>query len=160
MWLKAPALVLALLAASSCGSNSSTSNSSSNATGAGTRTPAGGLLVAPPAGHRGTTFTFTFRAPQTAGRHGRTRTAYMLAVATRFRTGCLADRTIPVANAVKGAEVTVALDPMKIGGLWCRGTYTAWVTEVQMPYCSPGTMCPQFVRVVATVGRTTFRVTS
>jgi hypothetical protein len=165
MRLKAPSVVLAatlaVLAASSCGSSSSTSNSSSSATGSRPGTPAAGeLLVAPSSGHRGTTFTFTFKAPQSAGRHGSTRTEYTLAVATRFRTGCLAERTVPVENAVKGADVTISLDPMKSGGLWCRGTYTARVTEVQMPYCSPGTMCPQFVRVVATVGRTTFRVTS
>src|SRR5205085_570487 len=98
MWLKAPPVVLAAtlaaLAASSCGSSSSTSSSKSSAT----RAPAaGGLLVTPTSGHRDTSFTFTFKAPQTAGRHGTAQTLYTLAVSAPVQTGCLADRTIPVA---------------------------------------------------------------
>jgi hypothetical protein len=164
MWLKAPAVVLAAtlaaLAASSCGS-SSTSSTSASSTSSGARSPANGqLIVTPTSGHRNTSFTFTFTAPQTAGRHGASQIVYSLTAAARFRTGCLAARTVPVANALKGSEVTVTLDPVRIGGLWCPGTYAARVTELRMPYCAAGTMCPQFIQVVATVGRTTFRVTA
>jgi hypothetical protein len=165
MWLKAPAMVLAAtlaaLAASSCGSSNSTSSKSASSTSSGARAPAHGkLTVTPTSGHRSTRFTFSFTAPQTAGRHGTTQTVYTLTVAAPFRTGCLADRTASVANAVKGAEASITLDPGKLGGLWCEGTYAARVTELQTPYCAAGTMCPQFIRVVATVGRTTFRVTA
>jgi hypothetical protein len=165
MWLKAPSVVLAAtlaaLAASSCGSSNSTSSgSSSPGTGAARAPGTGKLTVTPVAGRRNTSFTFAFTAPQTAGRHGTTQTVYTLAVTGRFRTGCLADRTVPVAHALKNTEVMITLDPVKIGGLWCPGTYRARVTEIRMPYCATGTMCPQFIQVVATVGRTTFRVTS
>jgi hypothetical protein len=34
------------------------------------------------------------------------------------------------------------------------------VVEVQGPVCNAGTMCPQYLRVVGTVGETTFRVSS
>lgn len=163
MWLKAPsgvlAAALAALAASSCGSSNTTSSASSTLARAGSPTT-GELTVAPTSGHRNTSFTFRFTAPQTAGRHGTTQTVYTLAVSARFRSGCLADRTTGVGNAAKGSEVTITLDPAKSGELWCVGRYTARVTEVQMPYCAPGTMCPQYIRVVGTVGRTSFRVTA
>jgi hypothetical protein len=164
MWLKAPSLVLAAalaaLAASSCGSSNTTS-SAGTSTSSGARSPANGhLTVTPTSGHRSTPFTFSFTAPQTAGRNGTVQTVYALAVSAPPHPGCLADRTVSVGHAVKGTEVAVTLDPVKLGGVWCQGTYNARVTEVQEPYCTPGTMCPQFVRVVGTVGRTTFRVTA
>ena len=52
----------------------------------------------------------------------------------------------------------MTLDPAKVGGRWCRGEFTARVTEVQTPVCSANALCPQYVRVVATVARGTFRV--
>lgn len=163
MWLKAPSVVLAAalaaMVASSCGSSNTTSSTSS--TSGGARPPARAkLTVTPTSGRRNTSFTFRFVAPQTAGRNGTTQTVYTLAVSAPFHTGCLADRTVSVGHALKGTEVMVTLDPVKSGGLWCQGTYTARVTEVQAPYCAPGTMCPQFIRVVGTVGRITFRVTA
>jgi hypothetical protein len=57
-----------------------------------------------------------------------------------------------------GGSVDIPLDPAKLGGRWCPGTFAVRVDEVQRPACSPGMMCPQFIRVIGIVGRTSFRV--
>ena len=61
-------------------------------------------------------------------------------------------------GATAGREVSVTLDPARLGGLWCQGDYTARVLELQTPVCTPGEMCPQFIRVVGVVASGSFRV--
>ena len=100
-------------------------------------------------------FTVRFTAPDTTGTSGKTDLAYDLALSGPTQAGCLAARSVAVPAATKGSPVTVTLDPAKLGGQWCAGTYTAKVTEIQRPVCLPGAMCPQYIRVVATVGSAT-----
>jgi hypothetical protein len=52
----------------------------------------------------------------------------------------------------------VAVGPTQLGGSWCPGTYTARVEVLARPKCGEGMMCPQFIRVVAVLGPTTFRI--
>ncbi len=63
-----------------------------------------------------------------------------------------------VGAATKGLPVSVALDPARLGGAWCAGVHTARVIEIETPVCNPGTMCPQYVRVIGTVGVARFTV--
>jgi hypothetical protein len=122
--------------------------------------PGAALTVSPSAGPPRTVFELRFTAPARAGVSSGSRRSFELGVRGPQRAGCVAGSSISVPAAAAGAPVDVALDPAKLGGRWCPGTYAARVDEVQRPACSPGMMCPQFVRVVGTVGRTTFRVVS
>ncbi len=118
-----------------------------------------GLIVTPGAGAPATVFAFRFRAPASSGAVGATtRVSYLLSVLGPSRSGCLAARSSPVPDVAKDSDVSIALDPAKLGGSWCLGSFQAQVSELQKPVCPPGTMCPQFVRLIGVVARTRFRV--
>ncbi len=118
-----------------------------------------GLVVTPGAGAPATVFAFRFRAPASSGAVGATtRVSYLLSVLGPSRSGCLAARSSPVPDVAKDSDVSIALDPAKLGGSWCPGGFQAQVSELQTPVCPLGTMCPQFVRLVGVVARTRFRV--
>jgi hypothetical protein len=155
MWLKALAvLVVAGIAAVSAMSLASGDSSSNSAAGSSGHV----LTVDPSSGSPGTAFTFSFTAPDTTGSSGKTDLTYDLAVSGPAQAGCLTARSVAAPAATKGSPVTVTLDPAKLGGHWCAGTYSAKVTEIQRPVCLPGTMCPQYIRVVGTVATGSFRV--
>jgi hypothetical protein len=97
--------------------------------------------------------TFAFTAPATAGRHGPSLLSFALAVAGPRHAVCLGPRTAVIPRAVKGARASVQL-----GGTWCVGGYVARVEEFARPFCKPGQMCPQYVRLVGTVAAGQFRV--
>jgi hypothetical protein len=141
----------------SCGSAVSSLQSGTSA-GAGTGAAQHGLTVDPRTGNPLTTFTLRFIAPAATRRIGHSRFGYVLSLTSVGGPGCLAARSIAVAAARRGELIPVTLDPRRLGGIWCLGSYTARVVEVETPVCAPGNMCPQFVRVVGTVGSTTFRV--
>jgi hypothetical protein len=145
------------LALSGCGSSGGSGGSSSSSTTTGTTSPAK-LTVMPLQGKRATSFTFTFTPPGTAGRQGQTNLAYQLGVRGPAQAGCLTARAAPIPQATAGRQVSVTLDPARLGGLWCQGDYVARVSELQTPVCTPGEMCPQFIRV-AIVATGSFRVT-
>ena len=100
----------------------------------------------------------SFREPVAGGREGTVLVDYTLSVAGPVRSGCvgLHSEQLPVAR--KGAVVSVKLVPAKLGGSWCAGTFTARVVETERPFCRPGTMCPQFIRLVGTIAKISFRV--
>jgi hypothetical protein len=147
------------LALSGCGSSGASPASSPSRSTTTTTTPAK-LAITPPQGTPATSFTFTFTAPDAAGRSGQTNLGYELGLRGPEQTGCLAARTAAVPRATAGRQVSVTVDPARVGGLWCQGAYSARVTELQTPVCQPGEMCPQFIRVVRTVANGEFRVTS
>jgi len=120
-----------------------------------------GLVVTPGTGSPSTPFVFRFRAPDASGVvSSATRLSYRVSVLGSSRPGCLAARSSPVPNVTKGTEVSVTLDPAKLGGSWCAGNFQAQVAELQTPRCPAAAMCAQFVRLVGVVARTRFRVTS
>ncbi len=151
------------LALGGCGSSAgSGAGSGASGSSSSTTTSATGparLAITPQQGKPSTSFTFTFTPPETAGRRGQSNLGYELGVIGPQQRGCLTARTAPVLGARAGREVSVTLDPVRLGGLWCQGDYTARVTELQTPACTPGEMCPQFIRVVGVVATGSFRVT-
>lgn len=116
------------------------------------------LDVTPLSGGPNTTFSMRFTAPASSGVTGRSRLGYTLGLAAPAGTACIGARSVQVPAAIKDEPVSVTLDPSRLGGRWCPGTYGARVVELVTPACSVRTMCPQFVRVVGTVATGTFRV--
>jgi hypothetical protein len=116
------------------------------------------LTVSPSTGAPTTTFTLHFNAPASSGKLGHTQLGYTVSLSGPAGAGCLSARSVGLPTALKDTPILVALDPAKLGGTWCAGTHTARAVELQTPICSPGTMCPDFIRVVGTVGTVTFRV--
>jgi hypothetical protein len=127
--------------------------------GSGRPAAGGRLTVSPAAGHPSSTLRFTLVAPSAAGRHGQTELSYGLSIAGEQGAGCVAQHAdaVPVGHA--GVPATVAVGPAQLGGHWCAGSYTARVDELAHPVCSPGQVCPQFIRVVAVIGPVRFRIT-
>jgi len=138
------------------GSTASTGTTGGSSTTAGP----GGLAVSPQRGGPHTTFTLAFTAPASAEPVGGSRIGYTVAVTGGVPGSCVGPRSMAVSAATKGLPVSVGLDPAKLGGAWCAGVHAARVIEIETPVCNPGTMCPQFVRVIGTVGVARFRVGS
>jgi hypothetical protein len=118
------------------------------------------LTVNPSMGAPTTVFELHFTAPASAVVTGGQRQGFQLGLSGPQKSSCLGSRSVAVPSVAQGVRVSVPLDPAKLGGRWCAGTYSARLLEVQTPVCSPGMMCPQFVRVVGTIGRVSFRVVS
>jgi len=102
--------------------------------------------------------TLRFRATAGSGRQGTFVIDYTLDVAGPVRAGCVGAHSEGLPVAGKGAVLSVTLVPATLGGSWCAGAFTARVVETERPYCAPGTMCPQFIRLLGTVARAGFRV--
>jgi hypothetical protein len=157
-----PALATVVLLAA-CGGGSSpathpasgASASTSSAATSSTSTATHALSVSPAKPTPTSRVTFAFTAPATAGRHGPSLLSFVLALAGPRHAGCLGPRTAEIPRAVKGATASVQL-----GGTWCVGGYVARVQEFARPFCKPGEMCPQYVRLVGTVAAAQFRVTA
>jgi hypothetical protein len=145
-------LALLLVACGGSGSSPSTRSSSTTTASAGAP-PVGHLSLTPTAPTPSSRVTFSFEAPAGSGHQGASLLSFVLSVAGPRRSGCLGSRTAVVAHVLKGMTARVRLP-----GTWCVGSYRAVVQEFARAYCTPGQMCPQFVRLVATVARTTFRV--
>lgn len=120
--------------------------------------PASALTVTPALGTRTTVFELRFTAPVAATVSGGTRRGYQLGFTGPSHSGCVGSGSAPVPAVSRGHAASIGLDPAKLGGRWCAGTYSVRVLEVQTAACAPGEMCPQFVRVIGTVGRVSFRV--
>lgn len=136
------------------GGSSATSSASSSASAS-----AAGVAVSPAVGGPDQAFTVAFTARDAAGEINGVRLGYTVAV-TGGDGSCLGARSVQAGPAGAGAPVTVALAPGRLGGRWCVGVHTVRVIEVQTPVCSPGTMCPQYVRVIGTIGTARFTVGS
>lgn len=149
--LLAVATVLALTA---CGGGSRPATRSASATTSATTTsPGQGLSVTPSAPTPASRVTFAFTAPATAGHRGPSLISFTLTIAGPHHAGCLGPRTAPIRRVVKGTTARVQL-----AGTWCTGAYLARVQEFARPFCKPGEMCPQYVRLIGTVATARFRV--
>lgn len=145
-------IALVAVALAACGSTSLRSIARS------ARGAAHGVAVTPGSGHPTTTFHLSFIAPASSGTSGGSRISYSVGVSGPTSTGCIGATSAEVSPVTKGDPVAVALDPATLGGSWCVGVYAVRVLELQRPVCAPGAMCPQYVRVVETVGTAAFRV--
>jgi len=102
--------------------------------------------------------TLTFRATAASGHQGTLVIDYTLNVAGPVRAGCVGAHSEGLPVARKGAVLSITLVPATLGGNWCAGAFTARVVETERPYCSPGALCPQFIRLLGTVAHTSFRI--
>lgn len=135
------------------GSATTSSTTTSAATSSTTSSATQGLSVSPPTPTPTSRVTFAFPAPATAGHHGPSLLSFILTLAGPRRAGCVGPRTAPIPHVVKGTTARVQL-----GGTWCAGAYVARVQEFARPFCKPGQMCPQYVRLIGTVATARFRV--
>jgi hypothetical protein len=154
MRLAALPVLATALALAACGGGSTSTTHSGPATASSTTSVASqGLSVSPPAPTPTSRVTFTFRAPATAGHHGPSLLSFLLTLAGPRHAGCVGPRTAPIPHVVKGTTANAQL-----GGTWCVGAYVARVQEFARPFCKPGQMCPQYVRLIGTVAMGRFRV--
>jgi hypothetical protein len=137
-----------------------TAGSSRTVTHSRPAAPAATLIVNPSMGAPTTVFELHFTAPATSAVASGQRQGFQLGLSGPQKSSCVGSRSVPVPTVAQGVRVNVPLDPANLGGRWCAGTYSARLLEVRTPVCSPGMMCPQFVRVVGTIGRVSFRVVS
>jgi len=155
------ALILAGIVAVLAISLASCGRSNAPAVGSTTsgRAPARGIAVTPATGHPTTTFSVRFTAPVSTRTEPGSRIGFAVALTEPAATSCIGTRSLGAPSAPKGDPVAVTLDPARLGGKWCMGIHRVRVIETESPVCHKGTMCPEFVRVVRTVGTATFRVT-
>ena len=148
-----PVLATVLVLAACGGGSTSTTHTGSASASSTTSSATQRLSVSPSTPTPTARVTFTFSVPATAGRHGPSLLSFVLALAGPRHAGCLGPRTAPIPHAVKGTAASVQL-----GGPWCAGAYVARVQEFARPFCKPGQMCPQYVRLIGTVAMARFRV--
>jgi hypothetical protein len=158
--MSALATVLALAAcgggstsATHSGSASASSTTSSVTTTSTASSSGQGLSVSPPTPTPTSRVTFAFTAPATAGHRGASLISFILTLAGPRHAGCVGPRTAPILHVVKGATAS-----RQLGGPWCAGSYDARIQEFARPFCKPGQMCAQYVRLIGTVARARFRV--
>ena len=117
-----------------------------------------GLTVSPANPHPSSTITFGFVAPTRAGIVGKVIDSYSLSVTGPAGANCRGSQEAAGAPVAKGATEHIAIGPAQLHANWCVGPYTARIFEIQRPYCKPGIVCPQYVRVAGIVARTSFTV--
>jgi hypothetical protein len=119
------------------------------------------IYVTPTVGSAQTVFVVSFKAPERTGVYGSSqRHDVLTASAPAGSRGCVTTLDVQVPDARAGAHLRVALDPRKLGGEWCQGTYHGQVEELQSAVCPHGALCPTYVLVRGTVGRFSLRVRS
>ena len=119
--------------------------------------PKPGLSVTPTSPGPTSSLRFAFTAPASSGRANGIQTAYTLSVNGPDRRGCASVRADALPAIKKDEHVNVTVSP-PAHGRWCTGAFVAQVQELAKPVCAPGAPCPQFVRVVARVGRVRFTI--
>ncbi|MGH2896037.1 MAG: hypothetical protein ACRDPM_22595 [Solirubrobacteraceae bacterium] len=139
-------------------SSTPTGPTGTTTTTSGSVTGSGPLTVSPASGSPQSVIHFAFVAPATAGVRGHDEVSAGLTVMGPQKAGCVGVHRQALASLPAGQQTSVSLGPAQLGGDWCPGTYTARVLVVARPRCGPGMMCPQFIRVVATLGPATFRI--
>ena len=117
-----------------------------------------GLTVSPQHPHPSSTVTFSFTAPTRAGIVGKVIDSYSLSATGPAGTNCKGSAERAGSPVAKGAVERIGLGPTQLGADWCVGRYTARVFEIQRPYCKPGAVCPQYVRVAGIVATTSFSI--
>lgn len=117
------------------------------------------IHVTPTAGSARAVFVLSFRIPERTGLYGSSqRHDVLTASAPAGSRGCVTALNIRVPDARAGARERVALDPHKLGGQWCQGTYRGQIEELQSAVCPHGTLCPTYILVRGTVGRFSLHV--
>ncbi len=117
------------------------------------------VTVKPATGSPRTRFRVSFRAPQPTGPYRTSQRRYVLSADGPQRgSRCVHDAAGQLPAAGGGARLTLTLNPAKLGGAWCVGTYRGRIDEIQTPACPYREVCPAYVLFVGTVGKFSFRV--
>ena len=103
---------------------------------------------------------FHFTAPIATGRNGKQTISYSLSVTGPAAANCTGVQEATAPEVAAGAPATITVGPAETHRQWCAGAYTARVLELARAYCTGSAPCPQYIRVVATVAQTAFRVTA
>jgi hypothetical protein len=120
------------------------------------------VIVRPATGGPHTRFKFSFRSPNTIGIGGDWSRVDTLSVAVAKRPGCISDRVVILPRSQAGTMVRVTLNPSRLGGSWCIGTFRGEIVERQRILCSPlpVDLCPQVIIAPQVIARFKFRVTT
>ncbi len=117
------------------------------------------IYVSPSSGGATTRFGIRFRDADRTGRYAGTERRYELSVSGRSAAqGCVSSVSRQLADTRVHARVRVTLDPSKLGGHWCAGTFRGEITEIEAPVCRRGVACPALVVLLGTVGKFSFVV--
>jgi hypothetical protein len=121
------------------------------------------VVVRPGTGGPHTRFRFSFRMPNSTDMAGEVNHTDTLSVGHRQHSGCVwsGDEILPRSQA--GAMMRVTLNPSRLGGSWCTGTFHGEIIESVRITCGPplvDILCPQLAVAPQVVARFTFRVTT
>jgi hypothetical protein len=118
------------------------------------------VVVRPRTGGPHTRFRFSFRTPDSTGISGDWNRVDTLSVAHPKHSGCVSEGDAILPRSQAGATVRVTLNPARLGGRWCTGTFHGEIIESQRVICSPlpVDVCPQLAVVPRVIARFTFRV--
>ena len=149
-----PLIVCAAALSAGCGS------SRSGAPPANTvpETASGTLRVSPARPLTRSKIRFSFLAPVSSGVHGRSEIGYSLSITGGHAMRCVGAHEVTPGRSREGEMTTATVGPAQLRRPWCPGRYSARVIELQRPRCAAQAPCPQFIRVVAIVGRATFDI--
>jgi hypothetical protein len=158
--------LLAVGALAGCGGSGSHAHGSaptSTAAGGSTTTAtttggSGSLSVSPVSPTTRSEITFGFTARAASGVHGRHEISYSLSLVGPDTGGCVNAHEAGSPPVAAGAPGKITLGPAELQSPWCVGHYVARLFELSSAHCTGSAPCPQYVRVVGLVGRTTFRV--
>jgi len=135
--------------------------SATSTTGSGTAGAPGsvtGLSVSPQVGSPTSVMHFAITPPASASAASGEEISNALSVMGPQKAGCVGVHQQALSVLPQSGATTVSLGPSQLGGQWCPGTYTARVEVLERPKCGQGQMCPQFIRVLATIGPVSFRI--
>jgi hypothetical protein len=116
------------------------------------------IIVKPAVGTPHTRFAVDFQTPGALRVTGGLSNRYLLTASDRRQRGCASNLSASVVSVRQGMRLKLTLAPAGADGAWCPGTFKGRIVAYQTPLCGPLRMCPQFIRVVGTVGRLSFRV--
>jgi hypothetical protein len=121
--------------------------------------------VTPRAGGIHQVFRVSMRRPVTTGETGVFITYDTVNIGGPRRRGCVSAATLTMPDGRAGTTGTVALDPRRLGGRWCTGTFRGAVVQHEMTRCGspqrferPAVICPMMVVAPRAVARFHFLV--
>jgi hypothetical protein len=118
------------------------------------------VYVSPATGGPHAVFRLRFRIPAATGTVGSFRRVDTLSISGPPRRGCVSDFTKVLAPAQTGARLRVKLDPSRLGGRWCAGSFQGQIVQNQSIVCQPQEgACPLLVIAPQTIASFAFRVT-
>jgi hypothetical protein len=118
--------------------------------------------VKPATGLVRSTFAVSLRIPAATGSTGGVRRTNELSVNGPQRAGCVSHAAMGLPAEPANTLVRMRLNPRKLGGRWCVGTFQGLITEDSSIICNPRPqyVCPELVIAPETIGKFKFRVKS